>query len=322
MKNEIAVLLQKGLISEEKAKVLKSHDAEAPFSVFWELRLLLYVGIAFFTTGIGILIYQHIEGIGHSILIGGLSLACVFCLVYAFKHRKAFTWVEVENEKFLVDYALLGGCMLFLIIEGYLQYQYSIFGKDFKSAALLPAALFLFLAYFLDHRGVLSMGVSAAASYFGISFSVNKFNETYDTDSLIFVGMVFGVFLMIIGWFSEKFSLKKHFAFTYYLFGGNLAFISVLAAFFTFENNHLYAAILVVLSLISILHARVSQSYLLFLMGLIYGYVGVTVYVFTVLGSDAGAFVSIFYFLFSCGGVVYFLFNIKKMLKFNPEKSI
>ena len=69
MKNEIAVLLQKSLISDEKAKVLKSHDVEAPFSVFWELRSLLYVGITFFTTGIGILIYQHIEGIGHSILL-------------------------------------------------------------------------------------------------------------------------------------------------------------------------------------------------------------------------------------------------------------
>ena len=106
------------------------------------------------------------------------------------------------------------------------------------------------------------------------------------------------------------------------MFGGNLAFISVLGAFFTFENKHLYGAIVVVLGLVSILHARVSQSFLLFLMGLIYGYIGLTAYVFTVLGSDPGALVSIFYFLFSCGAVVYFLFNIKKILKFNPEKSI
>jgi hypothetical protein len=72
---------------------------------------------------------------------------------------------------------------------------------------------------------------------------------------------------------------------------------------------------------VAIFHARQTKSYLLLLMGLIYGYIGFTYYVFSNFNFLQYLFFSFFYFMISCGAVVYFLFNVKSILGISKSKN-
>jgi Predicted membrane protein (DUF2157) len=317
-------LLEKNIISSEKASQITAYENQKPVSIFWELRSLLYLGISCLSGGLGILIYQNIDSIGHSVLIGFIAIFCLVCFWYSCKHRTPFTWEEVQSASFLSEYSLLGACVLFLVLEGYLQYQYNFFGERYGLATFIPAVLFFGVAYFFDHRGILSMAITAAGSWLGLSIAPKSLFKTFDiiTNDLVYTGIAFGVLLVLIGWLSEWKDKKKHFAFTYYFFGANVAFISILTALFSFDWKFIHLLLLLAMSAVAIFHARQTKSYLLLLMVIIYGYIGFTYYVFSNFNFDQYLFFSFFYFMISCGAVVYFLFNVKSILGISKSKNV
>jgi hypothetical protein len=317
-------LLEKNIISSEKTAQILEYENQKPVSVFWELRSLLYLGISFLSGGIGILIYQNIDTIGHSVLIGLIAILCLGCFWFSFKSRVPFTWQEAKNVSFLPEFSLLGACVLFLVLEGYLQYQYNVFGERYGLATFIPAVLFFGVSYFFDHRGILSMAITAAGSWLGLSIAPKSILKTFDVinTEIIYTGIAFGVLLVLVGWLSEWKDKKKHFSFTYYFFGANVAFISTLTALFSFEFKFLHLLLLLAMCGVAIFHARQTKSYLLLLMGVIYGYIGFSYYIFSNFSFDQYLFFSFFYFMISCGVVVYFLFNVKSILGISKAKTI
>jgi hypothetical protein len=173
-------LLEKNIISSEKAAQILDYENEKLVSIFWELRTLLYLGISCLSGGLGILIYQNIDTIGHSVLIGLIAILCLFCFWYSNKYRMPFTWQEVQNVSFLSEFSLLGACVLFLVLEGYLQYQYNVFGERYGLATFIPAVLFYLVSYFFDHRGILSMAITAAGSWLGLSVAPKSLLNSFD----------------------------------------------------------------------------------------------------------------------------------------------
>jgi Predicted membrane protein (DUF2157) len=309
-------LNEKNIISTEQAYQIKVSDSKQPFSIHWELRLLLYLGIMFLSTGLGVLIYKNIDTIGHNILIGLIALVCLACFFYAIRHRKPFSWAELEESTNLDDFALLGGCLTFLTLEGYLQYQYNFFGTRYGLAAFLPAVLFFFCAYYFDHRGVLSMAITALASWIGISITPLRLlkNNDFNSQDMVVTAISLGVFLIIIGWVSIQKEFKKHFSFTYFIFGGNLTFIAALSGLFAFDLKFIYGIIIAILSYLSITYARTKHSFLFLLMGVIYGYIAFTYVIFKILPNDLDPFLYMLYFMISAAGVVLFLVKIKEIV--------
>lgn len=309
-------LTEKNIISAEQASQIKVSDSNQPFSIHWELRLLLYLGIMFLSTGLGVLIYKNIDTIGHNILIGLIALVCLACFYYAFRHRKPFSWAELEESTNLDDFALLGGCLTFLTLEGYLQYQYNFFGTRYGLAAFLPAILFFFCAYYFDHRGVLSMAITALASWIGISITPLRLlkNNDFNSQDMVVTAISLGVFLIIVGWVSIQKEFKKHFSFTYFIFGGNLTFIAALSGLFAFDLKFIYGIIIAILSYLSITYARTKNSFLFLLMGVIYGYIAFTYVIFKILPNDLDPFLYMLYFMLSAAGVVLFLIKIKEIV--------
>jgi hypothetical protein len=59
-------------------------------------------------------------------------------------HKKTFSAQFITGESKLEDFALLAGCLTFLWLEGYLQFQYNLFGNRYGIAAFIPAVFFLF----------------------------------------------------------------------------------------------------------------------------------------------------------------------------------
>lgn len=304
----VDTLTEKNIISEEQATQVKTSDLTQPFSIHWELRLLLYLGIMLLSTGLGFVIYENIDTIGHNILIALVALVCVGCFYYAFNHRKPFSWKELDETTNLDDFALLGGCLAFLTLEGYLQYQYSFFGTRYGLAAFLPAVLFFFCAYFFDHRGVLSMAITALASWIGISITPLRLlkNNDFNSQDIVITSILLGITLIIVGWFSIQKDLKKHFSFTYFVFGGNLTFIAALSGLFTFDLKIIYGLIVGILACFSIVYARTKHSYLFLLMGIIYGYIAFTYTIFKILPDDIDPFLFMLYFVLSELALSYF----------------
>ncbi|RSK30129.1 DUF2157 domain-containing protein [Hymenobacter metallilatus] len=322
-------LLEHQLLPPAQAERIRQDEATRPFSLHRELRLLLYLGIVLLSGGLGVLIYQHINEIGHGVVVAAITLLMLGCFGYAARHRPPFTWAEAPRAGFLPDYALLLGCLLFITLETYLQVQYSFFGTRYGLVTLLPAGLFLGLAYWFDHRGVLAMGITALASWVGVTiqplsaFATNNFWHSRLSTAAIGLGLG----LMAAGIASERLGRKAHFAFTYLSLGSNLLLLAATATLldFTPGPDSLPPALLVLLILgvcaALIWHARRTHSYLFLLMGVGYAYTAVTYVVVRFLvatadyGHDGGVFMLLFLYVpLSAVGVILFFVNIKKIL--------
>lgn len=308
-------LSQKGITSEQETTQLVDFEQHNLFSVHWELRTILYFGVTMLSSGLGILIYKNIDSIGHGVLIALIGLLSAACFYYAWKHRKPFSPQLVESDSPFADYALLLACLTFLTMEGYWQYQYNIFGERYGLVTFIPAVLFLCCAYYFDHRGVLSMGLTAFASWVGLTVTPlgvfqNNFSDTYIVMTAVLVGSIF----VLVGWLSERYDFKKHFSFTYILLGGNLALIASLVGLIGNEML-LYFVPLALLCVTMVWYARRTQSFFFLLMGVVYGYIGITYLLIRMLdGIDQIFWLGQFYFAFTAVMVIYFFLSYKKIL--------
>ncbi len=312
-------LQEKNIITPEQSTLISEYESTKPFSIHYELRMLLYLGITMLTGGLGILIYQNIDTIGHGVIVGLITLVMLGCFGFAYLKRSHFTWEEVKNSSQFADFALLLGCMVFLILEGYLQFQYNLFGTKYGLVTILPAIIFIPAAYFFDHRGVLSMGLTALASWVGVSIAPLSVLSQNDFSALNFLltTIALGLILSAVGLVLEYKNFKKHFSFTYLLLGSNLTLIACMTGMFGHGNWFIYSIISFALCVGLFFYARKTQSYIFLLMGVIYGYTTFSYLLYKVLewiSSDTLSLFAMFYFLISGVGVVMFLINIKKIL--------
>lgn len=312
-KKYLETLVQDGFITTDDENKVNNWFKERPFSLHWELRIILYLGVVLFSTGIGMLIYEHIDTIGHSVLIGIIAIATLTCYGYCFKKGKPFDYGRVEQPGHLFDYVLLLGSMLFLALEGYLQFQYQLFGNSYEIAALIPAILFFFMAYRFDHLGVLSMAITALASFAGIVLSFNFIaQELYTGYQLIYTGLAFAITILTAGFLSNKYDFKKHFTFTYYNFGFHTFALAALGGCFSLLPSLVYLVILLSGAALMIRYAIRTQSFYFLLISVLYAYIGITWAIFR---FNLASISMLYYFVVSCVGIIYFFMNYKKILK-------
>jgi hypothetical protein len=291
-------------LTAEEADRLKNAELNKPFSVHWELKTLLYLGVILLNIGLGYLIYQHMDTIGHAAIIAVISLICLGCFYYAARTAQPFSLNEIKSPTLYFDYAVLLGCLTFLIVEGYLQYQYGVFGTKYSLAALIPVFLFFPVAYYFDHRGALSLAIVALGSWVGLTITpLELLNQNdFSNHLLVYTGILLGILLSLIGLISALKNVKKHFSFAYFNFGIHLFFISALTALFNFNQLYLFIP-LIILGLIGyIFYAEKTHSFYLFLVASIYGYIALTYLIIkALLDTHGDGFnVLLLYFIISC----------------------
>ena len=318
----LAQLQAAGLLLPVQAAALAEAERTRPFSLHYELRALLYLGSTLLAGGLGVLVYENRDSLGHSVITALIAAAMLTCFAYAARHRPAFSWGAAPRTRVAADYLLLLGCLLFLVLEGYVQVQYGVFGTRYGLATLLPTVLFMLLAYRYDHQGVLGLGLTALGAWVGVSVApLAVLRGAFASQLLAGPALGLGWALVAAGLASERWRLKPHFAFTYLLLGSNLAGLAGLHFFF--ERTGLAAAgwLLVVLALGVGLtwYARRTQSYLFLLLGVAYSYVVVTAGLVRLLvagGAEEGLVVlGMLYFPLSLLGIVLLLINSKKILR-------
>jgi len=313
-------LLQQNLITEREFENVK--EQQKAVSLFLELRSLLYLGIILFSTAIGILIYKHIETIGHDVLVTCIALVCCTCFAYCFKKAKGYSNDKVSSPNFVFDYILLLGCLLLLTFIGYIQFQYIVFGNRWGLAVFIPMLLLFATAYYFDHIGVLSLAITNLAAWVGITVTpshILKEND-FDGDRTIYAALLLGAGLLLISLFSAKKKIKAHFSFTYKNFAAHILFIGLLAGLFHFERTYfVWFLVLAGFSLFAFRHAIKERSFYFLVITALYSWIGLSYVMIELLTSTsdemAGIYAVFFYFIVSGIAFIRLLIYYNKILK-------
>jgi hypothetical protein len=312
-----------GLISAGSLQQAEDADARRLFSLHWELKLLLYLGVLLLTGGLGVLVYKNIDTIGHQAVLAFIALVTAGSFYYCLRKKTAFTWDKVNAPDTAFDYILLLGCLSLLIFLGYLQYEYDVFGSHYGLATFIPMLILFASAYYFDHLGILSMAITNLAAWAGIAItplSILK-SGNFTDHRLIFTGIVLAAVLLAAGQLSLRRRLKPHFEFTYTNFGVHLFFIAGLAGLFTYDGIYLlwFAALaFFAFYLYTLAMARPSLYFVVVIA--LYTYIALSYVVIHLLvkmslhGADPAS-LGLMYFILSAFGLAILLIRSNRKIK-------
>lgn len=304
-------LFDQDILQQDQFDYLERIQTKQLFSVYFELRSLLYIGVLLLTTGIGFIIYLNMSQIGHLALISVLLILETAVFLYIQKHALPYSNTEQKPPSPYFDYVLLFGALLVISILTYILIQYNLIESLLEWSSLFTSILFFFLAFRYDHRGVLALAITALSAFWGLSVSPIGWtqNEFMEVTRLYNTGIIVGISLVATGLILEYKNIKKHFAFTFKNFGLILFFLSILSALFDHHNWGYYAWGCIILSLFVSITSWRKQEYLFFVYGAIAGYISFTRILFD-LGLDFPFEVWLIYIIASMAGLIWMITSI------------
>ena len=318
-------LFDKNLITENQFKEIKAYRALHIFSLNTELKLFLYLSVLLFTSGIGILIYENIDTIGHIAILSLLLIVIAVCFYYCFKNSKGFQKSETSFEHPVLEYLVLAGNILTCIFIGYLQFQYKPFGEHYGLATLVPTIVSFFCAYYFDNKSVLTIGVTGLAAYVGLSVAPQDLlnnNDFYASQNLSYSAVILGVLLILWTIYSNRISLKTHFNLIFLTFALHIISIAAISNLTNYDTlTWIIFAVIMASSIYYFYKASYdNKSMSLYVFMIVYGYIGANIFLFRIFQNvDFSAIWELFFILlpaYFIGSIVLF---IKLIKKFNKE---
>jgi hypothetical protein len=318
-----------GLVSDSALQKTEALELKPLLSLYWELRLLLYLGVLLLTGGLGILVYKNIDSIGHQAVLAFIALITAGSFYYCLRKKAPFSWEKISSPDPFFDYILLLGCLSLLIFLGYLQYEYDTFGDHYGLATFIPMMILFIAAYYFDHLGVLSLAITNLAAWAGIAITPLSILKTgnFADDHLIYTGIILAVILLLIARLTQQRRLKPHFETTYTNFGMHLFFIAALTGFFTHDTTYglLWFLGLAVFAVYAYIQAMARQSFYFILVTVLYSYIALSALVVRLLsavsdGSSGMVFLGLLYFILSALGTAVLLVRLNRQLK--PHDSL
>ncbi|MFD1257573.1 DUF2157 domain-containing protein [Mucilaginibacter terrae] len=312
-----------GFISNTSFAQIKQQKSNPLFSVHWEIKTIIYLGILLLTGGIGILVYKNIDTIGHQVILLFIALLSGGCISYCFKHKKPFSTAKVQTPNTFFDYVLLLGTISLVTFVGYIQYQYNVFGNNYGMATFIPMLALFYIAYSFDHVGILNMAIANLGVWMGVTVTPKQLLSAgnFNSQSIIGTYLSFGLLLLLFAWLSQKLIIKKHFKFSYQHYGIHVSFVSLLAGyFFNYESaaSMLWLLGLFVLATALYYDAFKEKSFYFLLLAVLYSYFAVSCILVRglVALNDIGAYYLLFmYFIGSAIGLIFLLIHLNKKIK-------
>lgn len=320
--NIASELLEQNLISKQQFADVKAYRSLGIFSLHNELQFGLYASVLLFTSGVGILIYNNIDTIGHAIILAILFALAAASFYFSFKMSKGFRKEETDFENPLYNYLVLLATILSCTFIGYFQYQYEPFGKYYELATAFAAFVALGSAYYFDNRSALSIGITGLAATIGITITPKALlqNEFFDNSLLFYYGIALAIIIILWTEYCQKINLKKHFALIFITFALHLSGICCLTGL-TGDYWFIYALFLLGLGLYFYRKSHVLASLSLFVFVLLYGFIGINILLVRFLEFAQLENFEIFAFLLPVYFVGSILLFIKAVKKFNKEKD-
>lgn len=318
-------LFEKNLITENQFQEVKEYRNLNIFSLNVELKLLLSISVLMFTSGIGILIYDNIDSIGHIALLAILFIVTCGCFYYCFKNSKGFQRTETKSESPFLEYIVLTANVLTCIFIGYLQFQYEAFGTHYGLATLVPTIVSFGCAYYFDNKSVLTIAVTGLAAYVGLSVTpqeiFNDSNNFYANQSLSYSAVSLAVLLILWTIYSFKINLKTHFALVYLTFALHIISVASISNMLTEEITWLLFTLILAGSSVYFYKASYQQkSISLYVFMIIYAFIGINVFLFRIFEHvDFNDIWELFFLLLPIYFIVSIIMFIKLIKNFNRE---
>lgn len=287
------------LLDDAPFQLIEAMESKKLISVYYELRLVLYLGILLFTGGVGYIVYQNMSSIGH-IAVMVLLLAIIgFGSYYLFKNTVPYSSGEVKAAHMYFDYVVVLVALLVIALFTYVQVYFDLEALLFSWTSFISGVLFLYMAYRFDNKMVLSLGITAWAAVLGLSISpVNWVSgEWLEPNDIYILAFSYGSFLLVLGQVLEIKDIKKHFVFTYHNFALILLFVGFITLLFDADNGLLVAFLLLAFSVFIAWYTWKRRQFLFFLYGCFSGYIAFTYMVFSIDNIWELAF---FYFPITC----------------------
>ncbi|MEP6931410.1 MAG: DUF2157 domain-containing protein [Flavobacterium sp.] len=279
-------LFEKKFITEEQFDQIKNYRSLGIFSLNAELKMFLYLSVLLFTSGIGILIYQNIDTIGHIAILSLLLIVIVVCFYFCFKNSKGFQKSEATFESPILEYLVLAANILTCIFIGYLQFQYKTFGTHYGLATLVPTTVSFFCAYYFDNKSVLTIAITGLAAYIGFSVTPQDLlkNDFYSHQDLSYSAIILGGLLILWTIYSSRIQLKTHFSLIYLTFALHMISIASISNLVS-DNGFIWLISSVVLAAACCYFYKAShelKAISLFVFMIIYAYIGINIFLFRI----------------------------------------
>lgn len=279
-------LFEKNFITEEQLVQIKSYRSLGIFSLNAELKMFLYLSVLLFTSGIGILIYENIDTIGHIAILSLLLIVIVICFYFCFKNSKGFQKSETTFESPVLEYLVLAANILTCIFIGYLQFQYKPFGTHYGLATLVPTIVSFFCAYYFDNKSVLTIAITGLTAYVGFSVTPQDLlkNDFYTHQDLSYSAVILGGLLILWTIYSSRIQLKRHFNLIYLTFALHMISIASISNLVN-DNKGIWFAFSIILAGSSFYFYKIShevKAISLFVFMIIYAYIGINIFIFRV----------------------------------------
>ncbi|MBU2951360.1 hypothetical protein KO493_11690 [Tamlana agarivorans] len=320
MDNINKTLFEQKHISKQQFAFFESIRKEEIISLYYELRILLYIGILLFTGGVSYLIYENIGSLGHilmMLLLSGLIFTG-FYYINKFANPYAHNLVTVKLAYF--DYLLILVSLLIIGLFTYIQVYFELVAALASWSSYLSASLFFFMAYRYDNRALLAMGITALAAALGFTISPIdwKANTWVSTNYTHLIAILLGVSLFVSGYLSEKENIKPHFKFTYQNFGLITFYLGCLSGIFYTDLDKTYALLALTSGVIMSIHTWKIKAFLFFLYSNISAYIAFSYLFFELISNTSDGYILLIYY-FPCTCIGYIVFLVKKKSHFAHE---
>ena len=277
----IAQLQQEEDITDTKIKELKEKLDSSNLSVYWEIKILFGLGISLFSLGILNIIIEYYDHYLRWILLGILLLAFLATAYYCFTRREPFSWEETVQKAKFFDITLIACTTFFLSLEGYVQYEFKLFGDRYNDIAIITTLFYFFCAYYFDNRVVLTKGLIAFTAWFAIEFNVLSWDNLGSIDQKIPVAesIIIGVGALVVGYVTSWKNWKRHFNKTYLIFATQLIMLALTAEIVSEKNpDPLFYVLIVFFGISFYFLSKKVKSPLVLTTTLIYLYITTTVF--------------------------------------------
>ena len=307
MRLTLQYLKNRSIISEDAMHVISDKYEQQPMSVFWHLKSMLYVGILMLTGGLGIILYQNIDSIGHVTIVIFTALLMTGTIGWCFYKYPAFSWKKTDADSPWADYVLMLGTLTMLVLVGYLQYQFNVFGTRYGLATFIPTAALFFLAYRFDHVGVLTLAIVGFATWIGINIGPRDIlNNDFSNWEVVQAGITVSASCFAIGYLGILKNLKSHFSHTYYNVAYHVYSITLLAGAASFPYTWLWLLALLGGVLLCLRYAQSIHSFYFALVSIACGYIAVSWLFILIVGetSELSVYLYMIFFIASALGFI------------------
>ena len=264
---------EQSAISPEQHSHLASLCRGEPFSLFFELNVLLYAGVLAFVAGLGWTVTTWSQQLGDVLVLAILSTILAACFWYCFSRAPAWSLAQTPAPSAVFDYVLYLGSLVWCIELVYLENRFHVLSGQWDFYLLATAVFFFFLAYRFDNRFVLSLALSSLAGWFGLTISHGPSHQdaAYRRYALLYCLLVGlgGVLL-------QRRGAKPHFFGTYLNIVANISFWALLSGVFNRRGYGVWFLALLVACGASLAWGLTRRQFAFVAYSAVYGYVGVS----------------------------------------------